>query len=84
MFKLDANIQSAVKNNTPTIIIVFGMMMLFFLTLLVQIFVNPVQIGVSLTVIFEIVICIGVNYFNNYNSFIAGRVADKISWRIIE
>lgn len=52
VYKFDSNTKTAIKNNFPTIMVVFGMLMLLFLSLLVQIFVEPVQIGVSLTVVF--------------------------------
>lgn len=84
VYKLDPNIQSAVKNNFSIITISVGMLMTFFLMLLVQIFVYPVQIGVCLTVIFEIAVSLGISYFNNYNTFEAGRVEDKIGWRVID
>ena len=84
VYKVDPNIHSAIKNNTPTIIIIVGVFMLLILTLLVHIFVTPVQVGVCLTVVFEIILWLGGAYLNNYNTYRAGKICDKIGWRVIE
>lgn len=63
---------------------VLGLFVMFLYCELVEIFVSPSNVGVSLSCIFEVLIFMSMMYFLTYNSYQAGTMKDRITPEIVK
>lgn len=72
IYKYRGELDSCQSNRLPAVLFVLGQLLLLLYCQLVQIFISPSNVGVSLSCIFELFIFMTSMYFLTYNSYQAG------------
>lgn len=72
VYKYSSEIESCRTNPLPFNLFAVSLLIILLYCFLVEIFVNPAHVGISLTCLLELFIFLSVTYFQNYNTFNAG------------
>lgn len=84
IYKYSSEIESCRTNTLPSILYAVALYILLFYCFLVEIFVNPAHVGISLSCLLELFIFLSVMYFQTYNTFGAGLIRDRITKEVVE